>query len=120
MLRIAGHLHPNLDRRRRAASTQSMHHTSTSPAVCLYLAASKIPRSFVVMQIERQLEAKRIEEAERAAADPAAELPPPRPKPTPEVEERAKRLDPTTRPAALVLGRNVDRPRNLAKTVTVE
>ncbi len=62
--------------------------------------------TFVVMQIERQLEAKRMDEAARAAADPAAEPPPPRPKTSPEVEERAKRLDPTTRPAALVLGRN--------------
>jgi len=57
----------------------------------------------VVMQIERQLESKRIQDA--AAEQSSDQPPPPRPKP-PEVDERAKRLDPTTRPAALVLGRN--------------
>jgi len=52
--------------------------------------------SFVLMQIERQLELRRI----------AANLPAPEEQPKPETSrDRAKRLDPRTRPAALVLGR---------------
>jgi DNA-binding response OmpR family regulator len=53
--------------------------------------------TFVLMQIERQLEAKRLER--NRPADVEA------PKPAPD-RDRAKRLDPRTRPAALVLGRN--------------
>jgi len=52
--------------------------------------------TFVLMQIERQLEAKRAEENRPQIEDA----------PKPEgMRDRAKRLDPSTRPAALVLGR---------------
>jgi len=53
--------------------------------------------TFVLMQIERQLEMKRIERNR-----PVEEEQPAKPDP---VRDRAKRLDPRTRPAALVLGR---------------
>lgn len=55
--------------------------------------------AFALMQIERQLEMKR---AERIAAERAVEKAP-TPKP---IRDRAKRLDPMTRPAALLLGRD--------------
>lgn len=53
--------------------------------------------TFVLMQIERQLEMKRLE-----SNQPVQEAPP---KPDPK-RDRAKRLDPRTRPAALVLSRS--------------
>lgn len=53
--------------------------------------------TFVVMQIERQLE---IQRALYGRVEPAE-----MPKPQEETSDRARRLDPRTRPAALVLGR---------------
>lgn len=54
--------------------------------------------SFAVMQIERQLEARRLSDA---APEPSA------PSKTPDVPaDRARRLDPRTRPVALVLNRS--------------
>jgi len=53
--------------------------------------------TFVLMQIERQLEMKRLQRNR-----PVEEEAPTKPNP---VRDRAKRLDPRTRPAALVLGR---------------
>ena len=54
--------------------------------------------SFVLMQIERQLEIKRGEENAPKVDE--------KPKPVAVSRDRAKRLDPSTRPAALVLSRN--------------
>lgn len=54
--------------------------------------------SFVLMQIERQLELKRTEENAPKLDE--------KPKPVAVPRDRAKRLDPRTRPAALVLSRN--------------
>jgi len=54
--------------------------------------------TFVLMQIERQLEIKRTE----ALITPVEEKPKPKAVP----RDRAKRLDPRTRSAALILGRN--------------
>lgn len=54
--------------------------------------------SFVLMQIERQLEIKRGESNTPKVED--------KPKPVAVSRDRAKRLDPRTRPAALVLSRN--------------
>jgi DNA-binding response OmpR family regulator len=52
--------------------------------------------TFVLMQIERQLEVKRLERARPVQEE----------QPKPDVSrDRAKRLDPRTRPAALMLGR---------------
>ncbi len=53
--------------------------------------------SFVLMQIERQLEIRRAEDARPAMVESQTPL---------ENTDRAKRLDPRTRSAALVLGRN--------------
>lgn len=53
--------------------------------------------TFVLMQIERQLEAKRLEKKRPAQEE--------QPKAEPS-RDRAKRLDPRTRPAALMLGRS--------------
>jgi DNA-binding response OmpR family regulator len=53
--------------------------------------------SFVLMQIERQLE---IQRAQQAMAEPSE-----MPKPQDELGDRARRIDPRTRPAALMLGR---------------
>jgi DNA-binding response OmpR family regulator len=53
--------------------------------------------SFVLMQIERQLE---IQRAQQAMTEPSE-----MPKSQDELGDRARRLDPRTRPAALVLGR---------------
>jgi DNA-binding response OmpR family regulator len=53
--------------------------------------------TFVLMQIERQLENKRLERNHQEQDVPA--------KPNEPVRDRARRLDPRTRPAALVLGR---------------
>lgn len=55
--------------------------------------------TFVVMQIERQLEARRAESGRQAQPADANKTPK-------ETTDRAKRLDPRTRPAALVLGRS--------------
>ncbi len=55
--------------------------------------------TFVVMQIERQLEARRAENSRQAQPADANKTPK-------EMTDRAKRLDPRTRPAALVLGRS--------------
>lgn len=54
--------------------------------------------TFFLMQIERQLEIRRNE---RRRPEPDET-----PKPKEDMRDRAKRLDPRTRPAALVLGRN--------------
>ncbi len=54
--------------------------------------------TFVVMQIERHLEARRVD----SRGAPPADLG----KAAKETADRAKRLDPRTRPAALVLGRS--------------
>ncbi len=54
--------------------------------------------SFVLMQIERQLEMKRADEGRTELEDQPKDVSVPR--------DRAKRLDPRTRPVALVLGRN--------------
>ncbi|MCU0513106.1 MAG: response regulator [Anaerolineae bacterium] len=54
--------------------------------------------SFVLMQIERQLEMKRLISHRKETEEPA--------RPAPISRDRAKRLDPRTRPAALMLGRN--------------
>lgn len=54
--------------------------------------------SFVLMQIERQLELKRAAGMRKEAEEPS--------RPAPVSRDRAKRLDPRTRPAALMLGRN--------------
>jgi DNA-binding response OmpR family regulator len=54
--------------------------------------------SFFLMQVERQLEIKRA--LSQRVEEPAS------PKKPPVARDRAKRLDPRTRPAALVLGRN--------------
>ncbi len=54
--------------------------------------------SFVLMQIERQLEMKRADEGRTELEDQPKDVSAPR--------DRAKRLDPRTRPVALVLGRN--------------
>jgi DNA-binding response OmpR family regulator len=53
--------------------------------------------SFVLMQIERQLEVQRAEYGRSEAVEA--------PKPQEQTQDRARRLDPRTRPAALVLGR---------------
>ncbi|MCU0497528.1 MAG: response regulator [Anaerolineae bacterium] len=53
--------------------------------------------TFVLMQIERQLEARRLEKNRPDVEE--------QPKSAENVRDRAKRLDPRTRPAALVLGR---------------
>ena len=53
--------------------------------------------TFVLMQIERQLEIKRIERNRPEQEE--------QPKPEHAIRDRARRLDPRTRPAALVLGR---------------
>lgn len=55
--------------------------------------------TFVLMQIERQLELKRADEIIRPEYAEA-------PKPQETTAERARRLDPNTRPAALVLNRS--------------
>lgn len=55
--------------------------------------------TFVLMQIERQLEMKRSEDIARPEHTEA-------PKPQETTAERARRLDPNTRPAALVLNRS--------------
>lgn len=54
--------------------------------------------TFVVMQIERHLEARRVDNRGAQPADLG--------KAAKETADRAKRLDPRTRPAALVLGRS--------------
>lgn len=54
--------------------------------------------TFVLMQIERHLETKRQESNFVPQPEPPKQAEPPR--------DRARRLDPRTRPAALVLGRN--------------
>ncbi len=54
--------------------------------------------SFFLMQVERQLEIKRA--LSQRVEEPAS------PKKPPAARDRAKRLDPRTRPAALVLGRS--------------
>lgn len=54
--------------------------------------------TLMLMQVERQLEAKRNEEGKPATEEPA--------KPVTINRDRAKRLDPRTRPAALLLNRN--------------
>lgn len=54
--------------------------------------------SFVLMQVERQLEIKRTSAAQKEKEE--------QPRTTPVHRDRAKRLDPRTRPAALVLGRS--------------
>lgn len=57
--------------------------------------------TFVLMQVERQLDIRRIE---KALKEQSEQQQPPR---TPIVpRDRSKRLDPRTRPAALLLGRN--------------
>lgn len=53
--------------------------------------------TFVLMQIERQLELRRLEKNRPEVEE--------QPKSAENVRDRAKRLDPRTRPAALVLGR---------------
>jgi DNA-binding response OmpR family regulator len=53
--------------------------------------------TFVTMQIERQMESRRQRRNRHDTAEP--------PKPQEAVRDRAKRLDPRTRPAALVLNR---------------
>ncbi|NWG16320.1 MAG: response regulator [Chloroflexi bacterium] len=53
--------------------------------------------TFVLMQIERQLEIRRAEMRQVEHTEP--------PRPQKETVDRARRLDPRTRPAALVLGR---------------
>jgi DNA-binding response OmpR family regulator len=53
--------------------------------------------SFVVMQIEKQLEAQRAEDGQAEASD--------KPKQSEPTVDRARRIDPRTRPAALMLSR---------------
>lgn len=53
--------------------------------------------TFVLMQVERQLDIKRLEAFRQEQEAP--------PKPPPVPRDRSKRLDPQTRPAALMLGR---------------
>jgi DNA-binding response OmpR family regulator len=55
--------------------------------------------TFVLMQVERQLEQKRIEQAIKQQETKKQ-------KATPPTRDRSRRLDPRTRPAALVLGRS--------------
>ncbi len=58
-----------------------------------------INMAFVLMQVERQLEMRRLEQQQRHTPEDAEA------QPAQTSRDRARRLDPRTRPAALVLGR---------------